>query len=127
MLTLKLWACIVLSTPVLPTTGHLSPNSPREASNDVVSPLPGCGFHEAARSAGKLYFGTATNNYQLNDTAYVTILDDSAMFGQLTPAKVMKWVRLSQFPLDLQTEVRYSFGRTILNRSGACSRGTRAT
>ncbi|KAI0789859.1 endo-beta-1,4-glucanase [Abortiporus biennis] len=39
----------------------------------------------------KLYFGTATNNVQLNDTAYAAILDDSRMFGQITAANSMKW------------------------------------
>ena len=55
--------------------------------------------HAAARSAGKLYFGTATNNYQLNDIAYLAVLDNLAMFGQLTPAKTMKWVRTPWFSI----------------------------
>ncbi|KIJ66957.1 glycoside hydrolase family 10 protein [Hydnomerulius pinastri MD-312] len=45
----------------------------------------------AAKSAGKLYFGSATDNPELTDMAYVTILNDTAMFGQLTPANSMKW------------------------------------
>lgn len=51
----------------------------------------------AAKTAGKLYFGTATDNPELTDTAYVTILNNTAMFGQLTPGNSMKWVRL-RFP-----------------------------
>lgn len=49
-------------------------------------------LHEAARAAGKLYFGTATDNPELNDTAYDAILDNHKMFGQITPANSMKWV-----------------------------------
>lgn len=45
-----------------------------------------------AKSHGKLYFGTATDNPELNDTAYTAILDDNRMFGQITPANSMKWV-----------------------------------
>lgn len=49
---------------------------------------------KAAKAAGKLYFGTATDNPELDDTAYVTILNNTAMFGQLTPGNSLKWVRL---------------------------------
>ncbi|KAF8126888.1 glycoside hydrolase family 10 protein [Boletus edulis] len=45
----------------------------------------------AAEAAAKLYFGTATDNPELTDTSYVTILKNTAMFGQLTPANSMKW------------------------------------
>ena len=51
----------------------------------------------AARAAGKLYFGSATDNPELTDTAYVRILSNTAMFGQLTPGNSMKWVRLYIF------------------------------
>ncbi|KIP05291.1 glycoside hydrolase family 10 protein [Phlebiopsis gigantea 11061_1 CR5-6] len=44
-----------------------------------------------AKAAGKLYFGTATDNSELTDTAYTAILDDNTMFGQITPANSMKW------------------------------------
>ncbi|KAG8213287.1 glycoside hydrolase family 10 protein [Butyriboletus roseoflavus] len=45
----------------------------------------------AAKAAGKLYFGSATDNPELTDTAYVTILNNTRMFGQLTPENSMKW------------------------------------
>ncbi|PIL29545.1 hypothetical protein GSI_08353 [Ganoderma sinense ZZ0214-1] len=96
MVTVRRWIPVVLLTPILLTAAHSASSPPvaRQATDDAVLPsssLPRPGFNAAARSAGKLYFGTATNNYQWNDTAYVAILDDLAMFGQLTPAKVMKW------------------------------------
>jgi len=42
-------------------------------------------LNKAAKAAGKLYFGTATDNPKLDDTTYITILNNTAMFGQLTP------------------------------------------
>ncbi|KAF8554599.1 glycoside hydrolase family 10 protein [Imleria badia] len=45
----------------------------------------------AAKAARKLYFGSATDNPELTDVAYVSILNNTAMFGQLTPGNSMKW------------------------------------
>lgn len=44
-----------------------------------------------AKSRGKVYFGSATDNPELTNTSYVAILDDNTMFGQLTAANSMKW------------------------------------
>jgi endo-1,4-beta-xylanase len=52
-------------------------------------------LNTAAKAAGKLYFGSATDNPELTDSAYLAILRDTAMFGQLTPGNSMKWVSLS--------------------------------
>ena len=49
-------------------------------------------LHTLSKAAGKLYFATATDNPELTDTAYTAILDDNAMFGQISPANSMKWV-----------------------------------
>ena len=46
-----------------------------------------------AKLEGKLYFGTATDNGELTDKPYAKILENNLMFGQLTPANAMKWVR----------------------------------
>lgn len=51
----------------------------------------------AARAAGKLYFGSATDNSELADAAYIRILNNTAIFGQFTPENSMKWVRLCFF------------------------------
>ncbi|KAI0653030.1 endo-beta-1,4-glucanase [Cubamyces menziesii] len=51
------------------------------------------GLNDAAHYANKLYFGTATNYGEFNDTMYFHLLDDIHMFGQLTPAKAMKWAK----------------------------------
>ncbi|KAK1584979.1 family 10 glycosyl hydrolase [Colletotrichum navitas] len=49
------------------------------------------GLHELAVRAGKKYFGTATDNPELSDSAYTAIVKDSALFGQITPGNGQKW------------------------------------
>lgn len=49
-------------------------------------------LHALAKAKGKLYFGTATDNPELTDTAYAALLGDAQMFGQITPGNSMKWV-----------------------------------
>ncbi|KAF9056976.1 endo-1,4-beta xylanase [Panaeolus papilionaceus] len=44
-----------------------------------------------AQSAGKLYFGTATDNPELSNTSYVNQLSNTLDFHQLTAANSMKW------------------------------------
>ena len=43
------------------------------------------GLFNVAKVAGKKYFGTATDNPELTDTAYVAELSKINEFGQLTP------------------------------------------
>ncbi|KAM5537225.1 hypothetical protein V8D89_009158 [Ganoderma adspersum] len=57
----------------------------------VVTPSSTAGLHTLAKAAGKLYFGSATDNPELSDTAYVAKLDDVKEFGQITPGNSMKW------------------------------------
>ncbi|KAJ5272925.1 hypothetical protein N7478_008050 [Penicillium angulare] len=49
------------------------------------------GLDTAAVALGKLYFGTATDNPELTDTAYVTQLNNTDDFGQITPGNSQKW------------------------------------
>ena len=53
------------------------------------------GLNVAAKTAKKLYFGTATNADQWGDKTYFDILKDDREFGQITAANVMKWVRIN--------------------------------
>lgn len=48
-------------------------------------------LHTMAVAAGLKYFGTATDNPQLTDTAYVAVLGDADEFGQLTIGNTQKW------------------------------------
>jgi endo-1,4-beta-xylanase len=58
-----------------------------------------------AKAAGKLYFGSATDNPELTDSAYVALLSNTKEFGQLTPGNSMKWVGLIHIPpLKLETQ-----------------------
>ncbi|KAF9036221.1 beta-1,4-endoxylanase [Panaeolus papilionaceus] len=49
------------------------------------------GLARLAKAAGKKYFGTATDNPELNDAPYVEKLGDSHEFNQITPGNSMKW------------------------------------
>lgn len=72
-----------------------APGSPTAAVTlpTATSIVPG--LHALARQAGKLYFGSATDNPELTTTQYTAILDNNQMFGQLTAANSMKWVQPS--------------------------------
>ncbi|CZR67048.1 related to endo-1,4-beta-xylanase [Phialocephala subalpina] len=62
-----------------------------------------------AQDAGKMYFGTATDNGELNNTQYVNILTDTDEFGQLTPSNGMKW-----FAIEPEFGVfNYSMGSVV--------------
>ncbi|KAF2003528.1 carbohydrate-binding module family 1 protein [Amniculicola lignicola CBS 123094] len=49
------------------------------------------GLNTRAVAAGKQYFGSATDNGELTDTAYAAGLANTADFGQITPGNSMKW------------------------------------
>ncbi|KAF7337819.1 Endo-1,4-beta-xylanase A precursor [Mycena venus] len=44
----------------------------------------------ATTLGGKLYFGTAADNYELNDPAYTAKLNNESLFGQITP-RSLRW------------------------------------
>ncbi|KAG6850380.1 hypothetical protein H0H93_013935 [Arthromyces matolae] len=48
--------------------------------------------NDAAHHAGKIYFGTATDNGYWSDKDYLKIVSDNHMFGQITPENNMKWM-----------------------------------
>lgn len=58
----------------------------------ALTPLANAQLNALAQKAGKLYFGTATDNGELNNTRYVSILRDRREFGQLTPSNGQKWM-----------------------------------
>jgi endo-1,4-beta-xylanase len=45
-----------------------------------------------AKAKGLKYFGSATDNGELSNTAYVDILQNISNFGQITPANTQKWM-----------------------------------
>ena len=61
-----------------PPLGH----GGKHDDNDLLNSL--------AQKAGKKYFGTATDNGELDNKNYTTILNNRKQFGQLTPANGQK-------------------------------------
>ena len=57
----------------------------------AVRNVTGQGLNTAAKAAGKLYVGSATDNPELADTAYVAELSNTQDFGSATPGNSMKW------------------------------------
>lgn len=68
-------------------------------------------LHQLAKAAGKLYFGSATDNGELSDTAYVAILEDANEFGQITPSNGQKW----QYTEPTQNTFSYTSGDEIVD------------
>ncbi|KAK7751340.1 hypothetical protein SLS62_006746 [Diatrype stigma] len=66
-------------------------------------------LHQLAVAAGKLYFGSATDNGELSDTAYLEILNDANEFGQITPGNGQKW----QYTEPTQGQFSYTSGDEI--------------
>lgn len=82
-------ACLQASSAPV-STPQSTPASPTSTAAPAPAPS-GTGLNALAKAAGKLYFGTATDNGELSDTAYTAILDNNKEFGQITPANSMKW------------------------------------
>lgn len=59
------------------------------------------GLNALATAAGKLYFGSATQNDELSDTTYNAYLEVSEHFGQITPGNSMKWVGRFTFTIAI--------------------------
>jgi len=70
------------------TTSATSPTTTASSGSGATATPE---LNALAQAAGKKYFGSATDNPELTDTAYVKLLSDNKMFGQLTPGNSMKW------------------------------------
>jgi len=79
----------------LPGSSSVSSVSSASATSTASGGLPtstSTAFTDTvAKAAGKLYFGSATDNPELPNAEYVAILDQNAYFGQITPGNSMKW------------------------------------
>jgi endo-1,4-beta-xylanase len=56
------------------------------------------GLHSLMVKAGKMYFGTATDISNFNDTAYQAIVSNKNMFGMITAENSMKWAAIQTSP-----------------------------
>lgn len=94
----------LVSLFLIPLRAYAAPSATSSAA-----PNPGAtstaSLNSLAQSIGKAYFGSATDNPEFTDAAYLAILSDNAMFGQITPANAWKWVR-SSVPLHIYGEIR---------------------
>lgn len=68
-------------------------------------------LNKLAKAKGLKYFGSATDNHELDDSAYTTILSDINEFGQITVGNQQKW----QYSEPTQNTFDYSGGDTIVN------------
>jgi endo-1,4-beta-xylanase len=66
-------------------------------------------LNKLAKAKGLKYFGSATDNDELTDTQYVSILSDIDQFGQITPANTQKWV----YTESTQNDFTYTPGDVI--------------
>ncbi|RFU25810.1 hypothetical protein B7463_g10530, partial [Scytalidium lignicola] len=57
----------------------------------LALPIASAQLNHFAKSAGKKYFGTATDNSELDNPDYYKLVHNRREFGQLTPANGMKW------------------------------------
>ncbi|EIM91462.1 endo-1,4-beta-xylanase A precursor [Stereum hirsutum FP-91666 SS1] len=83
ILTTSTWRKLRMHPRIATSTSTGSASLPSGTSTAKLNTL--------ATGNGKVYFGSATDNPELTDTAYVAILSDNTMFGQITPGNSWKW------------------------------------
>lgn len=72
---------------LLLTSGLLASLSPLASAQQQGQP----GLDSLFKAAGKLFFGTATDTNNFNDTAYLNVLNNRNEFGIVVPENSMKW------------------------------------
>ncbi|POS70224.1 glycosyl hydrolase family 10 [Diaporthe helianthi] len=77
----------------------------------LAIPAVQANLNQLAQAAGKLYFGSATDNSELSDSAYAAILSNKNEFGQITPGNTQKW----QYTEPTQNSYSYTQGDVITN------------
>ena len=81
----------------------------------VMLPTAFCQLNTFAKAKGLKYFGSATDNPELSDSAYVKILSDSSEFGQITPGNSQKWDAIQ----PSQNSFTYTQGDAVVNLAKA--------
>ncbi|KAK7053229.1 hypothetical protein VNI00_003854 [Paramarasmius palmivorus] len=85
------YACVASNpyySQCIPGTGSPTTSSGGSTPTTITANTD---LHSLAKSKGKVYFGSATDNPELSDTAYVNYLSNANMFGQITPGNALKW------------------------------------
>jgi endo-1,4-beta-xylanase len=83
------------SAPSQTSTSSTAPSSPTSSCQGYFEPLAPPYLNDLAQAAGKLWFGTATDQPGTGEDTnilYQEILNDTHIFGQITPANMMKFV-----------------------------------
>ncbi|PVF98117.1 glycoside hydrolase [Serendipita vermifera] len=78
--------CLAGTTTTTSTTRTSTSTTTSTTTTSTLSPL-----HDLAKAAGKQYFGVAVGYNQYNDASYKVNLDNTRLFGQVTPENEMKW------------------------------------
>ena len=95
------------TTTLAPTSSSTAPSTP--SCQGYFEPLAAPYLDDLAQAAGKLWFGSATDQpgtAEDTNILYQTILNDTQIFGQITPANAMKFL-LSE---PGQNEFKYTEG-----------------
>lgn len=69
------------------TSGLLASLSPLASAQQQQAP----GLNSLFQAAGKLFFGTATDTNNFNDTAYMNVFNNRNEFGIVVPENSLKW------------------------------------
>lgn len=77
----------------------------------VIFPAALGQLNQLAKAKGLKYFGSATDNSELTDTQYTSILSNTNQFGQITPGNTQKWVYIE----PTQNQFSYAQGDVITN------------
>lgn len=116
----------IFLTVLFCATGHATVITRARAVGARSKPVGACdagaaGPHELAQSHGK-YFGTATAVGQWSDQPYTSILDDTSIFGSLTPALGMKVRHPTRVCANPSANLRDSGMTQNLTMSGSTGR-----
>ncbi|KAG6839766.1 hypothetical protein C0991_011861 [Blastosporella zonata] len=74
---------LLLLVPLV--AAHAIPREDHDQHHDYDHNVADAGLNVLAHRAKKLYFGSATDNYELADAPYAKILSNNKEFGQITP------------------------------------------
>jgi endo-1,4-beta-xylanase len=69
-----------------------------------ATPPSEMGLHQLFVAAGKLYFGTAIETNNFNDSAYLTIANNRNEFGMYVPENSQKWEEIQPSPQTFDFE-----------------------
>ncbi|KAE8447270.1 hypothetical protein EG329_010964 [Mollisiaceae sp. DMI_Dod_QoI] len=98
------------SSPCAPETSSTTSTTSSATASSTALPY----LNELAQQQGKLWFGTAADipdTAEASDPAYLQILENGKIFGEMTPANVMKF----QYTEPFQNSFNFTGGDYFLN------------